>query len=66
LKDVSTHQRDLDLEKRASRNLGFSPSDLKSLGQISRATLDEMRWGWSGLKGLNEIYNFRLEAEGKK
>jgi hypothetical protein len=34
LKDVSTHQRKLDLEERASRNLGFSPSDLKSYGPI--------------------------------
>ncbi len=28
--------------------------------------VDEKRWGWSGLKGFDEIYNFRLESEGKR
>jgi hypothetical protein len=28
--------------------------------------VDEKRWGWSGLKGLDEIYNFCSEAESKK
>jgi hypothetical protein len=48
LKDVPTHQRDLDLMKRASPDLGFSLSDLKSCESIfsSYGGWKEMRFVW--------------------
>jgi hypothetical protein len=36
---------------------------MKVVEEGSSCTMDEKMWDWSGLKDLDEIYNFRLEAK---